>query len=71
MNDAQSTEVLFGLITDADTRTIAGFIEASRRLGQSWTLEAQLRTYSGTEQDRPLYSFRFDDFAQIDLAYYF
>jgi len=71
MNDAQSTEVLFGLITDAETRTIAGFIEASRRLGQSWTLEAQLRTYSGTEEDRPLYSYRFDDFAQIDLAYYF
>ena len=71
MNDAQSTEVLLGLITDAETRTVAGFIEASRRLGQSWVLEAQLRTYSATEQGRPLYSFRFDNFAQIDLAYYF
>ena len=71
MNDAQSTEVLGGLITDADTRTVAGFIEATRRFGQNWLLEAELRTYSGTEEDRPLYSFRFDNFVQIDLAYYF
>ena len=71
LNDAQSTEVLAGFLTDADTRTIAGFIEASRRFGQNWLLEAELRTYSGTEQGRPLFSFRFDNFAQIDLAYYF
>ena len=71
LNDAQSTEVLAGILTDADTRTIAGFIEASRRFGQNWLLEAEVRTYSGTEQGRPLFSFRFDNFAQIDLAYYF
>ena len=71
LNDAQSTEVLAGLLTDAETRTVAGFIEASRRLGQNWVLEAELRTYSGTEEDRPLFSFRFDNFAQVDLAYYF
>jgi len=71
LNDAQSTEVLMGFLTDADTRTAAGFIEASRRLGQSWVLEAELRTYSGTEEDRPLFSFRFDNFVQIDLAYHF
>ena len=71
LNDAQSTEVLAGLVTDAETSTIAGFIEASRRLGDSWTLEAELRTFSGTEFGRPLYSFRFDNFAQIDLAYHF
>jgi hypothetical protein len=71
MNDAQSTEILMGFLTDADTRTAAGFIEASRRFGQNWLLEAELRTYNGTEEDRPLYSFRFDNFVQIDLAYYF
>ncbi len=71
LNDAQSTELLAGLITDADTHTVAGFIEASRRLGESWTLEAQLRTNSGTTIGSPLFSFRFDNFAQIDLAYHF
>ena len=71
LNDAQSTEVLAGFTTDADTQTIGSFIEASRRLGESWTLEAQLRTFHGAKEGRPLFSFRFDDFAQIDLNYHF
>ena len=70
-NDAQSTEILAGLTTDADTQTFGSFIEASRRLGESWTLEAQVRTFHGTTEDRPLYSFRFDNFAQFDLNYHF
>lgn len=71
LNDTQSTEVLTGITTDADTQTIGSFIEASRRLGESWTLEAQLRAFHGAKENRPLYSFRFDDFAQIDLNYHF
>ena len=71
LNDAQSTEVLAGFFTDADTQTIASFIEASRRLGESWTLEAQLRTFHGAKQNRPLFAFRFDDFLQVDLDYHF
>lgn len=71
VNDAQSTEVLAGVTTDADTQTYALFVEASRRLGDSWTIEAQVRGFHGTTENRPLYSFRFDDFAQIDLNYYF
>jgi hypothetical protein len=71
LNDVQSSEVLAGIFTDADTRTIGSFIEASRRLGESWTLEAQLRTFHGAKEGRPLYSFRFDDFAQLDLNYHF
>jgi len=71
LNDAQSTEVLAGVFTDVDTQTIGSFVEASRRLGESWTLEAQLRAFHGTKENRPLYSFRFDDFAQIDLNYHF
>jgi hypothetical protein len=71
LNDAQSTEILAGITTDADTQTIGGFIEATRRLGESWTLDAQLRTFHGAKENRPLFSFRFDDFAQIDLNYHF
>jgi hypothetical protein len=70
-NDIQSTEVLAGLTTDADTQSIGSFIEASRRLGESWTLEAQVRTFHGTKENRPLYSFRFDNYAQLDLNYNF
>ncbi len=70
-NDAQSSEILFGLFLDANTQTTASFIEASRRLGDSWTMEFQVRTFNGAKQGRPLYSFRFDDFAQLDLNYHF
>lgn len=70
-NDIQSTEILAGLTTDADTQSIGSFIEASRRLGESWTLEAQVRTFHGTKENRPLYSFRFDNYAQLDLNYNF
>ncbi len=70
-NDAQSSEILAGIFTDADTQTIASFIEASRRLGDSWTMEFQIRTFHSAKQGRPLYSFRFDDFAQLDLNYHF
>ena len=71
LNDIQSTEVLLGITTDLETYTISGFVEASRRLGDSWTLEAQLRTVSNTEKGRPLYGLRNDSFAQIELARYF
>ncbi len=70
-NDAQSTEILAGLTTDADTQSVGSFIEASRRLGESWTLDAQVRTFHGTKENRPLYSFRFDNYAQLDLNYHF
>ncbi len=70
-NDAQSSEILVGIFTDVNTQTIASFIEASRRLGDSWTMEFQVRTFSGAKEGRPLYSFRFDDFAQLDLNYHF
>jgi len=71
LNDAQSTEVLAGITTDADTQSIGSFIEATRRLGESWTLDAEIRTFHGTEENRPLYSFRFDNYAQLDLNYHF
>ena len=70
-NDAQSSEILAGMTTDADTQSIGSFIEASTRLGESWTIEGQVRTFHGTQEFRPLYSFRFDNFAQIDLNYHF
>jgi len=70
-NDAQSSEILVGIFTDANTQTIASYIEASRRIGDNWTMEFQVRTFNGVKEGRPLYSFRFDDFAQLDLNYHF
>lgn len=71
MNDVQSTEVLIGIISDLNDSITASFIEASRRLGDSFKLTLEARSFSNTVANRPLYSFRQDDFFQVDLAWYF
>ena len=71
MNDAQSTEILFGIINDLDDSIVASFIEASRRLGSDYKLTLEARSFSNTIATRPLHSFREDDFIQADLAWYF
>lgn len=71
LNDAASSEMLIGIITDLDDQIIVTFIEASRRIGDHFKLEAELRTFSNTLIGKPLHSFRDDDFVQIELAWYF
>lgn len=70
-NDVQSSEILFGFITDLDHQAVAGFIEASRRLGSSFKTEIELRTFNNTSAGQPLHSFRDDDFIQLSLGWYF
>jgi hypothetical protein len=71
LNDAQSSEVLIGFVTDLDDEDVSSFIEASRRLGDSFKIEVEARSFNGSNPDRPLYGFRQDDFVQADLAWYF
>jgi hypothetical protein len=71
LNDIQSSEVLLGVISDLDHSITAGFIEASRRIGDGIKITLEARTFSHTAADRPLHDFRRDDFIQADLAWYF
>ncbi len=71
LNDSQSTEVLIGIISDLDDSVMASFIEASRRLGDSFKLTLEIRTFSNTIADRPLHNFRQDNFIQADIAWYY
>lgn len=71
LNDAQSSEVLIGFITDLDDKDISSFIEASRRIGDSFKIEVEVRTFNSSNPNRPLYGFRQDDFVQAELAWYF
>ncbi len=71
LNDIQSSEILIGLITDIDDQTVAAFIEASRRLGDSFKAELELRSFSNTVPASPLDAFRDDDFIQLTLGWYF
>jgi len=70
-NDEQSTELLVGMIQDVETSDMSWNIEASRRIGDRWKLSAEARLFSVRNNDTALYSFRDDDYFQLELARYF
>ncbi len=70
-NDAQSTEVLLGVIHDLDGTATSTTIEASRRIGNSWKAEFEYRGSSGVEATDPLYLYRRDDYWQASLRWFF
>lgn len=71
LNDVQSTELLVGCIADLDTPARFCSAEASRRLGTNWVLSLEARSFSEIPEDDPLFSFRRDDYLQLELAYHF
>lgn len=71
LNDIQSTEVLAGVIVDADTQATFGNIEASRRLGQSWKVTLEARLFSDLDRQDTFFEIRNDDYIEIQIAKYF
>jgi len=71
LNDAQSTEVLFGIIKDLDDSALIYNLEASRRLGDSWRLSVEGRFFSHIQPEDPQYDVRNDDYLQVELGWYF
>ncbi len=71
LNDAQSSELLAGVIMDmgGDGRLVN--IEASRRLGDAWKLSLEARFFVAIPDAKPLTGLRHDDYLQIELARYF
>lgn len=71
-NDAQSTELLFGVITDLDDDARVWRLEASRRLRESYKLSVEARVLSNIPpEDLFLFGLRNDDFIQVELARFF
>lgn len=70
-NDAASSELLFGVIADLDSRALFYNLEASRRFWGSWVVSVEARVFSGLESSDPLWSMRQDDLIQIELAKHF
>lgn len=70
-NDLAGTTALAGLIYDTDTHAVFGNIEASRRLGENWTLALELRFTTNTEKEDDLYFVRSDDYLGIELTRHF
>jgi len=71
MNDEQSTEALLGFIIDADSQETLISLEASRRLGDNWKLEFEIRSFQHVENGSLLNALRKDDFIQLEILYYF
>ncbi|MEO1897542.1 MAG: hypothetical protein ABGX36_07000 [Cycloclasticus sp.] len=71
MNDAASSELLFGIISDVNDNTRFYNIEASRRFGDSWVLSLEGRFISAGSTGGPFSSIRQDDVIQLKLARHF
>ncbi len=71
LNDVQSTSLLAGAVVDRVSSSSAVFIEADRRIGDSWKLEIEMRSFIGVEQSDPMYTLRDDDFLQITVSRFF
>jgi hypothetical protein len=71
LNDTSSTEMLLAILSDLERSTRSYFIEASRRLDDSWKLNFELRGASDVADDDPLRLLQREQYMQLDLAYYF
>ena len=70
-NDVQDTAVLAGIAADLHGRSKFMNIEASRRLGATWKIEAEMRVFWDVDSTDPFFFIRRDDYLQIELARYF
>lgn len=70
-NDVQSTEFLLGVILDRSGTARVYRLETSRRLSNHLSISIDASVFSHIPQSDPLYSFRQDDYVQLDLSYYF
>jgi hypothetical protein len=70
-NDVQSTGLLLGAIFDTDSDSTVWFLEGSRRIGENWTLDLEVRAFNGITRNEPLSGFQNDDFLQFQLARHF
>jgi hypothetical protein len=71
LNDPQNTQVLAGVIVDRESQATAASVEASRRLGDHWTIRLDARAFANVPPPDVLFAVRRDHFVQVRLAYFF
>jgi hypothetical protein len=71
LNDPQSTQLLAGAIVDRKTQATMVSIEASRRLGDRWTVKLDARAFGNVPRSDILFALRRDHYIQVQLAYFF
>lgn len=70
-NDADSSEILFGISHDLDHAEYAVKLEASGRLTERWKWQVEGWGFSSTHTASLLYTIKEDDFVALYLSYYF
>lgn len=70
-NDTQSTEFLVGGIFDLDKSTRLWSVEGSRRFGNSWKGEIEMRLFNNVDPTEFLNVVREDSFLQFSINKYF
>lgn len=70
-NDADSTEILTGVVRDWDNGAKLFNLEASRRFGQRWKLQVQARVWFDIPDSDQLAPFAKDDYIETTLFRYF
>jgi hypothetical protein len=71
LNDAASSELLFGMSQDMDNSSNIMSIEASRRFGNNIKASLEARIFLNQSEGGFFYSLRNDDLLQLEIAYYF
>jgi len=72
LNDADSSEVLFGISQDLDDQaTRSVLLEAETRLGDSMKLNIEGLLFHSSADDNLSYQLRQDDYIQLSLYYYY
>ena len=70
-NDTQSTDFLAGVTVDRGNQTVRYFVEANRRLGDSWKISLEAAGFNNIDSSEFLYLIRNDSYGQVSLAKYF
>jgi hypothetical protein len=71
MNDLASSELLFGVVKDTQTRSLMTTLEASRRLTDWCSLDVTAILFNDMDRDDVAYGLRDDNFIKIEAVFYF
>ena len=70
-NDAESTDLIVGMLHDADFGTRSFNAEFNRRLSDEWSLHLEAVVFSNADRMDIAYSTRRDSFVELNLTYNF
>ena len=60
-----------GAILDVELGTVSWLVEASRRVGETFTADFEIRAAAKVDPEDPLYFFRKDSYAQLGVSWYY